>query len=83
MGCSGFVAECLGKKQKHTSKWTRGAKVNKADLKAGDVVGWGGNGADEGHVCIWDDNVFLNCPGPGKKVKINNSMDHDLYRMSY
>ena len=44
MGCTGFVADVLGLPQKHTSKWKRGAKVEKDDLDAGDVVGWGGNG---------------------------------------
>ena len=67
-GCTGFVADVLGYPQKNSSLWTRGEAVSKADLDAGDVVGWGGNGA-QGHVVIFDGNKFLNCPGPGKAVK--------------
>ena len=81
-GCTGFVCELLGRPQQHSSKWKRGAKVDKSEMSAGDVVGWGGNGED-GHVVVFDGDVFLNCPGPGKAVKENNSMGQTLYRMSY
>lgn len=43
-GYTGFVCDLLGKPQLHSSKWKRGAKVDKSQLSAGDVVGWGGNG---------------------------------------
>ena len=82
MGCTGFVADVLGVPQKHSSEWTRGAKVSKDNLNAGDVVGWGGNG-EAGHVVIFDGNKFLNCPGPGQAVKDNTSMGQQLYRMTY
>ena len=82
MGCTGFVADVLGKPQKHSSLWTRGAAVDKSNLGAGDVVGWGGNG-QPGHVLIYDGSVFLNCPGPGQAVKVNNSMGQQLCRMGY
>ncbi len=82
MGCTGFVADVLGKPQKHSSLWSRGGAVEKGDLSAGDVVGWGGNG-QAGHVLIYDGNKYLNCPGPGQAVKENNSMGQQLYRMSY
>lgn len=81
-GCTGFVADVLGKPQKHSSEWTRGNAVEKGQLSGGDVVGWGGNGA-AGHVVIYDGNKFLNCPGPGQAVKENVSMGQQLYRMSY
>ncbi len=82
-GCTGFVSDVLGKPQKHSSLWTRGAKIEKSDLSGGDVIGWGGNGV-AGHVLIYDGSKFLNCPGPNQKVKENNSMgDNPLYRMSY
>ena len=82
MGCTGFVADCLGMPQKHSSLWTRGEEVEKKDLSGGDVVGWGGDGS-AGHVLIFDGNKYLNCPGPGQAVKENNSMGQTLYRMSY
>lgn len=81
-GCSEFVSEVLGKGFSATENWTRGAAVEKKDLSAGDVVGWGGNGV-KGHVCIWDGSVYLNCPGPGSAVKENNSMGQQLYRMKH
>lgn len=43
-GCTGFVGELLGKPQQHSSLWKRGAQVDKSQMSAGDVVGWGGNG---------------------------------------
>jgi hypothetical protein len=43
-GCTGFVADVLGKPQKHSSQWTRGVAVEKSDLSGGDVVGWGCSG---------------------------------------
>jgi cell wall-associated NlpC family hydrolase len=67
-GCTGFVADVLGKPPKHSSQWTRGESVEKADLEAGDVVGWGGNGVP-GHVAIYDGSKFLHSPGPGQAVK--------------
>jgi cell wall-associated NlpC family hydrolase len=82
LGCTGFVADVLGRPQKHSSQWTRGEPVSKGDLGAGDVVGWGGSG-EAGHVLIYDGSVFLNCPGPGQAVKENGSMGQQLYRMTY
>ena len=32
MGCTGFVADVLGKPQKHSSLWTRGAAVDKENF---------------------------------------------------
>lgn len=83
-GCTGFVADILGEAQKHSSQWTRGAAVQKKDLKAGDVCGWGGSGS-AGHVMIFgDNNKYLNCPGPNQAVKENDSMgNQQIYRMSY
>ena len=43
-GCTGFVGDLLGKPQKHSSNWKRGAAVDEGDMSPGDVVGWGGNG---------------------------------------
>ncbi len=56
MGCTGFVAEALGKPQKHSSQWTYGNKVDISDLSPGDVVGWKANSAGDGdpaHVVIY------------------------------
>ena len=41
-GCTEFVAELLGKKQKHSGQWTAGTCVGKdfSTLNPGDVVGW-------------------------------------------
>lgn len=69
-GCSQFVCEVLGVKQKSTPNWKVGNPVHPSDLQPGDVVGWPPqNGHPHGHVVIWDGNIFLNCPGQGKAVK--------------
>lgn len=56
LGCTGFVADVLGRAQKHSSEWTYGNKVGIDDLSPGDVVGWKANSAGEGepaHVFIY------------------------------
>ncbi len=80
-GCSGFIADLLGKPQKAANNYTLGAEVT-SSTPAGTVVGW--HAQPNGHVAVKTSSGYIDCPGLGKKVRSLTSYgDRTLYKMTY